>query len=149
MRLNATANRCCFCALDQFDAKAIPGTDGGYGPFFSPDGRSLAFFSENNLKRVSVQGGEPVTICEARIPHGGSWGPDDTIVFADSEGTRLSRVSASGGNKEVLLSKWEDRSFARDFADGKAVLFSIKTPYNPDYGDRRAASGGERRVVLE
>ena len=73
-------------ALDQFDAKPIPGTAGAYNPFFSPDGRSLGFFSENKLKKVSLQGGEPVTLCEARIPHGATWGPDDTIVFADSEG---------------------------------------------------------------
>jgi serine/threonine protein kinase len=89
-------------ALDQFDARPIPGTEGAYSPFFSPDGRWLGFFSANKLKKVSLQGGEPVTLCEARIPHGGSWGPDDTIVFADSEGVNLSRVSASGGSKEVL-----------------------------------------------
>ncbi len=134
-------------ALDQFDAKLIPGTEGAYSPFFSPDGRSLAFFSENKLKRVSVQGGEPVTLCEARIPHGGTWGPDDTIVFADSEGTRLSRVSASGGSKEVLLSKWEDRAFYPEFLPGgKAVLFSVKTPYNPDYGEIAVLSLATRRT---
>ena len=138
-------------ALDQFDAKPIPGTEGGYSPFFSPDARSLAFFSDNNLKRVSMQGGEPVTICEARIPHGGSWGPDDTIIFADSEGTRLSRVSASGGSKKILLSKWEDRSFYPEILPGgKAVLFSVKTPYNPDYGEIAVLSleSGKRQVVL-
>jgi eukaryotic-like serine/threonine-protein kinase len=139
-------------SLDRFDAKPIPGTEGAYGPFFSPDGRSLAFFSENQLKRVSLQGGEPVTICEARIPHGGSWGPDDTIVFADSEGTKLSRVSSSGGNKNVLLSKWQDRSFYPEFLPGgKAVMFSVKTPYNPDYGEIAVLSleTGERHVVIK
>jgi serine/threonine-protein kinase len=32
--------------LDQFDARPIPGTEGAFDPFFSPDGRSLGFFSE-------------------------------------------------------------------------------------------------------
>jgi len=139
-------------AFDRFDAKPIPGTEGAYGPFFSPDGRSLAFFSENQLKRVSLQGGEPMTICEARIPHGGSWGPDDTIVFADSEGTKLSRVAASGGTKEVLLSKWQDRSFYPEFLPGgKAVIISVRTPYNPDYGEIAVLSPatGERHVVIK
>ncbi|MEK6288202.1 MAG: protein kinase [Acidobacteriota bacterium] len=138
-------------ALDRFDAKPIPGTEGAYSPFFSPDGRSLGFFSENKLKKVALQGGEPVTLCEARIPHGGSWGPDDTIVFADSEGNNLSRVSASGGRPEVL-SRTEDRAFYPEFLPGgKAVLFSIKGFHNPDYGHIAVLSlaTGERRVVLE
>jgi serine/threonine-protein kinase len=139
-------------ALDQFDAKPIPGTAGAYNPFFSPDGRSLGFFSENKLKRVSLQGGEPVTLCEARIPHGASWGPDDTIVFADSEGNNLSRVSASGGRPEVL-SRTEDRAFYPEFLPGgKALLFSAKGSHNnPDYGHISVLSlaTGKRRVVLE
>jgi serine/threonine protein kinase len=139
-------------ALSQFDAKPIPGSEGASSPFFSPDGRSLGFFSESKLKRVSVQGGEPVTLCEARMPHGGSWGPDDTIVFADSEGLSLSRVSASGGSKEVLPNKSEDRAFYPQFLPGgKAVLYSINTQHNPDYGQTVALSlaTGERRLVLE
>jgi serine/threonine-protein kinase len=138
-------------ALDRFDAKPIPGTVGAYTPFFSPDGRSLGFFSENKLKKLSLQGGEPVTLCEARIPHGGSWGPDDTIVFADSEGGNLSRVPASGGRVEVL-SRTEDRAFYPEFLPGgKAVLFSIKGFHNPDYGHIAVLSlaTGERRVLLE
>jgi eukaryotic-like serine/threonine-protein kinase len=139
-------------ALSQFDARPIPGSEGASSPFFSPDGRSLGFFSDSKLKRVSVQGGEPVTLCEARMPHGGSWGPDDTIVFADSEGVSLSRVSASGGSKEVLPNKSEDRAFYPQFLPGgKTVLYSINTQYNPDYGKIVALTlaTGERRVVLE
>ncbi len=138
-------------ALDQFDARPISGTEGAYSPFFSPDGRSLGFFSGNKLKKVSLQGGEPVTLCEARIPHGASWGPDDTIVFADSEGNNLSRVSASGGRPEVL-SRAKDRAFYPEFLPGgKAVLFSIKGFHNPDYGQIAVLSlaTGERRVILE
>jgi len=138
-------------ALDRFDAKPIPGTEGAYNPFFSPDGRSLGFFSENTLKKVSLQGGEPVTLCEARIPHGASWGPDDTIVFADSEGFNLSQVPASGGKPQVF--KLEGlRAFYPEFLPGgKAVLFSIFSSFNPDYYQIAVLSlaTGERRVLLE
>ena len=140
-------------ALDQFDAKPIPGTEGAYGPFFSPDGRSLGFFSENNLKRVSLQGGEPVTLCEARIPHGASWGPDDTIVFADSEGLHLSRVAASGGRPDALpMSEDVYRVFYPELLPGgKAVLVSSRTSINPDYYDIAVLSlaTGEWRVLLK
>jgi serine/threonine protein kinase len=138
-------------ALDQFDARPIPGTEGAYSPFFSPDGRSLGFFAESKLKRVSLEGGEPVTLCEARIPHGASWGPDGTIVFADSEGYNLSRVSGSGSRSETL-SVAEDRAFYPEFLPGgKAVLFSIKGFHNPDYGQVAllALAPGERGVILE
>ena len=138
-------------ALDQFDARPISGTEGAYSPFFSPDGRSIGFFSGDKLKKVSLQGGEPVTLCEARIPHGASWGPDDTIVFSDSEGYYLARISASGGKPEIL-SRAEDRAFYPEFLPGgKAVLFSIKGYQNPDYGHIAVFSlaTGERRVILE
>jgi Tol biopolymer transport system component len=140
-------------ALDRFDARPIPGTEGAYDPFFSPDGRSLGFFSENKLKKVSLQGGEPVTLCEARIPHGATWGPDDTIVFADSEGVNPSRVSASGGKPEALL-KSEDftRTFYPEFLPGgKAVLFSTRDATSPDKGDIGVLSlaTGERRVLIK
>jgi len=138
-------------AIDQFNATPVSGTEGAYSPFFSPDGRSVAFFSDNKLKKVSLQGGEPVTLCEARIPHGGSWAADGTIIFADSEGNNLSRVSASGGSSEIL-SRAEDRAFYPEFLPGnKAVLFSVKGFHNPDYGQIAVLSlaTGERRVVLE
>ncbi len=141
-------------AFDQFDAKPISGTEGAYSPFFSPDGRSLGFFSGNKLKKLSLQGGEPLTLCEARIPHGASWGPDNTIVFADSEGVNVSRVSALGGKPE-LVSRGKDRTdraFYPEFLPGaKAVLFSIKGFHNPDYGAVALLSleTGDRRALLE
>ncbi|HWI18116.1 MAG TPA: protein kinase [Vicinamibacterales bacterium] len=81
--------------LDQFEATAIPGTEEGSQPFFSPDGNSIGFFAGGKLKKVSLTGGAPVTLAEAPNPAGGSWGADDTIVFApDQKG--LVRTSAAG-----------------------------------------------------
>ena len=45
--------------LDHFEATPIPGTEGAYGPFFSPDGQWVAFFAEAKLKKVSLSGGAP------------------------------------------------------------------------------------------
>jgi serine/threonine-protein kinase len=88
-------------ALDEFMARPLPNTDGAQYPFFSPDGQSLAFFAAGKLKRVSIGGGEPVTICDAPfVGRGGTWGEDDTIVFVDS--TALVRVPAGGGRPTRL-----------------------------------------------
>jgi serine/threonine-protein kinase len=46
--------------MDQFEAVPIPGTEGAYNPFFSPDGQWIGFFAGNNMKKVSILGGEPI-----------------------------------------------------------------------------------------
>ena len=92
-------------ATDQLEAKAIPGTEGGWGPFFSPDGKWVGFFTgvgvKGDLKKWSLLGGEPATICEVGVGRGGSWGEDGTIVFGRRDG--LWRVSSSGGVPELVV----------------------------------------------
>ena len=68
--------------LDSFDVSVVTGTEGARYPFFSPDGLQVAFFADGQLKRVSVDGENPTRICDVdNVGRGGSWGPDDTIVF--------------------------------------------------------------------
>ncbi len=86
--------------LDRFDAQAMPGTEGGQYPFFSPDGRWVAFFAQDTLKKVPAGGGAVSTIGPAPSPRGGAWGDDDIIVFASLAG--ISRVPASGGTPELV-----------------------------------------------
>jgi eukaryotic-like serine/threonine-protein kinase len=75
--------------LSDLEPKAIAGTLGARHPFFSPDGHWVGFFAEGALQRVSVAGGAPLRICNiSALSMGGSWGPDNTIVFA-SRGTGL------------------------------------------------------------
>ena len=86
----------------QLKAVPIPGTEGGVGPFFSSDGKWLAFFSEGKLKKLADSGGPPVTLAESPAQRGASWGDDGRIVFAPSAAGGLSSVGASGGALEVL-----------------------------------------------
>ena len=80
-------------------AAAQPSTVGGEAsyPFWSPDGRFVAFFSDGKLKKVDSAGTMIQTICDAEAGGGGSWGPDGTILFAPASASALYRVSASGG----------------------------------------------------
>jgi serine/threonine-protein kinase len=89
-------------AIDRFEATPIPGTDGAESPFFSPDGQSVGFFAEGKLRKVSLRGGAPLTLCSAPDSRGGSWGPDDTIIFAPSLTSGLFRISAAGGTPKSL-----------------------------------------------
>ena len=90
-------------AQDAFDARPMPGTEGAEGPFFSPDGQWVAFYSKSTLFKLPVDGGKPEKICDASWSFlGASWGPDDTIVFGTPAEAGLWRCSASGGSAETL-----------------------------------------------
>jgi serine/threonine-protein kinase len=89
------------------DIGQLPGTEGGISPFWSPDGASIGFFADRKLKRLDLNGlgtrsrdfqrlAMPSTLCDVRSQRGGTWGPDDTIVFAPFPGG-LKRISAKGG----------------------------------------------------
>jgi eukaryotic-like serine/threonine-protein kinase len=125
--------------LDSFDARPIPGTEGAYAPFFSPDGHWIAFFAANTLQKVSLQGGQPVTLCESRIAQGGAWGPDDTIIFSEGEGSKLVRIPASGGEVKTIVTPAEFGPASWGFSapeflpDGDTVLVTDWRTNNPDY----------------
>jgi eukaryotic-like serine/threonine-protein kinase len=78
-------------------ARNLADTDGATYPFWSADGRSLAFFADGKLKKVDLTGGQVQTICDAPNGRGGTWNKDGAIVFAPDTNVGLHRVSASGG----------------------------------------------------
>jgi eukaryotic-like serine/threonine-protein kinase len=83
--------------LRWLEAWPLEGTEGGTYPFWSPDGRSIAFFADGKLKRVNLAGGPPSVLCDAPAGRGGSWNAGGTIVFAPQWGSPLYAVSAEGG----------------------------------------------------
>ncbi len=103
-RAAATSSTLFLRPLDQFEGHRVAGGTGSeaaYHPFFSPDGQWLGYVTPQSLKKVSVTGGSPITLCELDRSRGASWGPDGTIVFAPSSDTGLSVVPATGGETEV------------------------------------------------
>jgi serine/threonine-protein kinase len=83
--------------LDQAQPALLPGTEGGADPFFSPDGQWIGFFAGSELKKISVHGGSPVTLCSAYIARGGTWGEDDGIIAGSQ--SSLYRILATGGTR--------------------------------------------------
>jgi len=121
--------------LSSFEAQLIPGSELPYNPFFSPDGKWIGFFTDDNkLKRVPIAGGNAITICDAVGGKGSnaSWGVGDTIVFTDYTTNGLLAVNAQGGLPEpVTTPDHENGEFRHAFPamlpGGKSVLFSIVT----------------------
>jgi serine/threonine-protein kinase len=115
----------CIRGFDDRRAQCLPGTERGGAPFFSPDGQWLGFFADGELRKIPVRGGPVQTITKTDRPDAGSWFDDDSVVFASSAG--ISRVSASGGSPELLIStegtggefRWPTVT-----SDGRAILFT-------------------------
>ena len=139
-------------SLDQNEAVAIPGTTGATTPFFSPDGQWLAFFSAGELKKVSINGGPPVTICRPPdgLPYGGTWGAGNTIAFVK---TSLLQVSADGGTPETLLSRDETTgavfSAPEFLPDGKSLLFTRRNTYWDEAEIDVLTPGGKPRPLIK
>ncbi len=114
-------------ALDGSATKALPGTEGGKFPFWSPDGKSIAFFAEQQLKRLDLTGGPPLSLASASDGRGGSWA-GDTIIFTPYIYDAIYRVPASGSGKPVAVSKIDKTLYTTNrwpsfLPDGKHFLY--------------------------
>ena len=87
-------------SLGSDKAEPLPGSEGAAYPFWAPDSRWVAFFTDvdQKLKKIDTQGGPPVTICAAENGKGGSWNRDGVIVLAPRADTPIHRVDANGGD---------------------------------------------------
>jgi Tol biopolymer transport system component len=84
-------------ALNSRAAQEVAANEAGQYPFWSPDGRWIAFFADGKLKRVPSSGGPVQVICDAVAGRGGTWNSRGVIVFAPAFVGPLYRVPASGG----------------------------------------------------
>jgi Tol biopolymer transport system component len=121
-------------SLDSLAARLLPGTEGANFPFWSPDSKSLAFFTPSKLMRVEIAGGAPVALCDAAYaptsPIGGAWYRDGTILFPGTDG--LFRVTASGGPPARVTQIDTGRQelahgFPQFLPDGKRFLYFIQS----------------------
>lgn len=115
--------------LDQSDSTEIAGSEGARGPFFSPDGNWIAFWAGGKLKKTLLDGGSPITLCDATDLLGASWGDDGYIVASLGATSRLYRISSEGGNPALLVDMKKDSMvpvWPQVLPGSKAVLFTTR-----------------------
>jgi Tol biopolymer transport system component len=140
-------------AFDALEAKPLTGTEGAYGPFFSPDGQWIGFTAGGKLKKVAVSGGAVLTLCDVQNSRGAAWGAKDTIVISPSASVGLSQVSAAGGAPQPLTMLKEGETSHRwpqFLPDGKTILYTIGT--GGSFDDAQIAAyrldTGEQKVLI-
>ena len=146
-------------SLDRPDLQPIAGTDAARGPFASPDGKWIGFWSQNELKKVPIDGGAVTTICPLAAaplgPFGAAWGPGGVIVFGDVASGRIMRVQANGGTPVAVTAQPPVSSRRRHVApvflpDGRRIIFADAS--TQDASDSRlmvqALDGGDARLVV-
>ena len=144
-------------SLDSFEIQAIPGTESGFNPFFSPDGRSIGFFADQHICVLAADSSSRRCLAEAHGFAAGSWGRDGSIVYSSqpSGGAALAglwRVPSAGGEPVRLTTvdvQQGERGhvYPQVLPDGRNVLYSI-------VGETRSAiavvplAGGDARTIL-
>jgi serine/threonine-protein kinase len=132
----------------------LAGTENAMYPFFSPEGEWIGFFADGKLKKIPAQGGAPVTLCDAPLAVGATWGRDGTIIAALTNTGALSRIPASGGAPVPVTKLNEGEATHRwpQFLPGdRAVLFtSARSTRDLDGGSIEAfdLKTGGRKTVL-
>jgi len=109
----------------------LPGTADAAKPFWSPDSRRIGFFANGKLMTVDVAGRALRAVANVDVVvAGGTWGPDDTILFALWP-SGLYAVPATGDGRIEMVANL-DRN-ARDIAfawpqflpDGRRFLYQV------------------------
>jgi serine/threonine protein kinase/Tol biopolymer transport system component len=126
-------NRLFTRRLDQPQATALAGTEGSALPFFSPDGQWIAFFTLGKLKKIPVEGGAVIALCDSNAGRGGSWADDGYIIAALNNSGGLSRIPSAGGTPAPVteLAPGETtHRWPQILPGGKAVLFTAHNGEN-------------------
>jgi serine/threonine-protein kinase len=82
--------------MNDGSVRALAGTEGARGLFWSPDGSAIGFFSAGWLRVTPIQTAVVRKLAPASNPAGGAWTRDGHILYSPFFG-RFLKIPASGG----------------------------------------------------
>jgi Tol biopolymer transport system component len=146
--------------FDRADAEKLANTEGALTPFFSPDSQWIGFIADTSLKKISVNGGRPITLGNGiGANRGATWGANDTIVFSSHYTDPLMQLSGAGGQSKPLTTLDEENRerthrWPSFVADTDVVLFTVQTMDSPEFYDDARIDAvrlgtGERKTIYE
>ena len=115
--------------LANLEAREITDAAGARQPFFSPDGKWIGYFTEQEMKKVAVAGGASFSLADVNISRGGSWAADDTIYFTPDVASEIYRISASGGEAEPVTQRGDNirsHRWPSLLPDGRHLLYTVQ-----------------------
>ncbi len=122
--------------LGSTEARRLATADGNAHPFWSPDGRWIAFYGQGKLNKIEARGGPVIPICDATDGRGGSWSESGIIVFQRRWSEGLMKVPPGGGTPEPVTTLDDDRldvahRWPQFLPDGRRFLFYVVSTTNP------------------
>jgi Tol biopolymer transport system component/predicted Ser/Thr protein kinase len=156
-------NRIYVRPLDATSSTALPGTEsegGASGPVFSPDGRSIMFYTrgESIMKRTELAGGSPTVFSPAPEFSGAAWyAPGELLIALGGTDRSIKRVPANGGTPELIVALKDDEMAEglQMLPDRDSLLFTLASR---SAGENRwdaaqivahSIKSGTRRTLLE
>jgi serine/threonine-protein kinase len=143
---------------EDFDARKIPATAGASNPVFSPGGKSLAFFADNRLCVMPLEG-TPRQLATINDPRGLDWIDEATLIYTPESVGGVFELSVNGGGARAVTTidpKAGERThrWPHVLPGGEWVLFTVGTTASPDDYDAARIdavnrSSGERRTVFQ
>ena len=144
-------------SMTDMDAKPIAGTAQDVNnPFFSPDGKWIAFCAvlEGKLKKIAITGGASVTLADIDNPYGAYWAAGDQIYVGQGP-KGVVRVSANGGKAETVVTV-KPGEFAQSpqlLPDGDHVIFTLAAGGGDERWDKgqivvQSLTSGQRTVLV-
>lgn len=141
-------------------ARVFSGTNEVRWPFWSPDGRNIGFFNNDQVWRVDVATGRTRVIApSATWAAGGTWGPNGVILYGRHGAMSILSASADGGGQGSVTNFPADGQLAHFqpffLPDGNHFLYYVEGPasvrgiYVGSIGQASGASPSARLVDAE
>jgi prepilin-type processing-associated H-X9-DG protein len=142
--------------LESLHARELPGTENAINPFWSHDSKSIGFFADGKLKRLAIDGGIPVSLCDLPSLNSATWSRAGIIVVSRAGGGgggALLKVPEGGGVPVPASELIDNESLhVRPFflPDGKHFLYRAQ---QAGLSEAKIVIGSvdtlERRVLID
>jgi eukaryotic-like serine/threonine-protein kinase len=127
--------------MDSLEVRPLPGSEANEStppPFWSPDGRFVAYDAGGKLKKLDVSGGPPQVLCDLpSVAVGGTWSRDGDIIVGNITGGLL-RVRETGGAASPVTTldssrKEEFHMLPSFLPDGRHFVYLRIAPRGPEF----------------